>query len=892
MRLATPLFALLLFALPARAQTPGTCTLGQAQAQLDVSDVAATLFNTGSLFFGNQTADGDGYAVPRYSNRPSIFAAGLWVGGRVGGQVRVAAARYTNFNFWPGPLDATGRPVNPASCAAYDRIYTVSVNDVTAYTQTGTATADLAQWPVGLGAGAVTAAGQPVVPTSLAQTIDLAAGERPVIYGSQTAFWVMNDVGNVHAGTNTPPIGLEVRVHAFAIDSPELDLARGTFYRYELVYRGAVPFEEARLSLFTDPDLGNAVDDYIGTDVARGMAFTYNGDEDDEGPVGYGVAPPAIGFDLLRGAGSSSYFINGGSFATTDPTTGVQTYNFQQGLWGDGTEVRTFGTGYQQTQGAVTTFAFPGDPVTNQPWSEGNNGTGVPTMPGDRRLVVSTPAFTLQPGESRRFDVAILYGRGDSRLASITALRAASDRVQALHNDNSLYAPGLGGQPGTAPGAISLVAPSDGAFLGVESAVRLDWTPAQGATGYVVEVARDAAFSVGVQRFGSDVDTLAFRPEPNVRQAYYWRVQAFNRSVGGPLSGARSFTVYGPYQGIVEGVQEWDAAGPVATNADGSATDPSLLNSLNSTRTRPPTFLVSAQGVPSNDPAAVIGRLNFNNYLTDNGPREYEIRWVDPAQGQVILNRAWDRTTPGRAFLTCLETGTAVSTTAPPANVVTTPAPVVGGYPRMPFQLWEIDPDGTERQVHINVLDDDADLCYSFTTAANSGAAPLGSFGYERIYGSRVPYIESELTNPAEVHARANVASAEAQAFGRLTIIPIEGPARPPQAGTRIRIVTTDDYTTATEAPPAGTVELALEAARPNPVRSRATVRFTTAAAGTVRLTLVDVLGRQVAVLAQGERAAGAHEATLDAGRLASGVYLLVLESGGSRAVRPVTVVR
>ena len=44
---------------------------------------------------------------------------------------------------------------------------------------------------------------------------DLAAGDRPAIYGHQTAFWVMNDVGNDHQSTLTEPIGLEVRVTAF-----------------------------------------------------------------------------------------------------------------------------------------------------------------------------------------------------------------------------------------------------------------------------------------------------------------------------------------------------------------------------------------------------------------------------------------------------------------------------------------------------------------------------------------------------------------------------------------------------------------------------------------------------------------------------------------------------
>ena len=140
--------------------------------------------------------------------------------------------------------------------------------------------------------------------------------------------------------------------------------------------------------------------------------------------------------------------------------------------------------------------------------------------------------------------------------------------------------------------------------------------------------------------------------------------------------------------------------------------------------------------------------------------------------------------------------------------------------------------------------------------------------------------------------AHTRILDAQSQAFGRLTILLRTGPARPPLPGTAIRIVMNEPYGTAAEVPPLQGAEVAMETARPNPVRSRAAVRFTTTSAGPVRLTVFDVLGRQVAVLAEGERASGEHEAALDASRLAPGVYLLVLESGGARAVRPVTIIR
>jgi hypothetical protein len=59
-----------------------------------------------------------------------------------------------------------------------------------------------------------------------------------------------------------------------------------------------------------------------------------------------------------------------------------------------------------------------------------------------------------------------------------------------------------------------------------------------------------------------------------------------------------------------------------------------------------------------------------------------------------------------------------------------------------------------------------------------------------------------------------------------------------------------------------------------------------------VRVALYDVLGREVAVATEGERAAGAHSVTLDTRSLAPGAYIVVLEAAGAHASRRLTVAR
>ena len=84
----------------------------------------------------------------------------------------------------------------------------------------------------------------------------------------------------------------------------------------------------------------------------------------------------------------------------------------------------------------------------------------------------------------------------------------------------------------------------------------------------------------------------------------------------------------------------------------------------------------------------------------------------------------------------------------------------------------------------------------------------------------------------------------------------------------------------------------ALESASPNPFTSVTTVAFTLPEAGAVRLAVYDVLGREAAVLAAGERAAGRHEVVFDASGLAAGVYVVRLAVGPFSATRQVVVAR
>ena len=78
----------------------------------------------------------------------------------------------------------------------------------------------------------------------------------------------------------------------------------------------------------------------------------------------------------------------------------------------------------------------------------------------------------------------------------------------------------------------------------------------------------------------------------------------------------------------------------------------------------------------------------------------------------------------------------------------------------------------------------------------------------------------------------------------------------------------------------------------PNPAASAATVRFTLDRAQDVRVALYDVLGREVAVVAEGSFGVGTTTARVATGGLPTGVYVLRLQAEGTSVSRQISVVR
>ncbi len=661
----------------ALAQTTGTCQLGAATVDLDIGNVRARIYNRGGLFWigGRPT-----YEVPRGSGSNAIFASGLWVGGMTGGALRMAAATYSDWEFWPGPLDAQGNP--PADCAAYDRIYLVDRTDVERLDATGEATDDIRDWPWQLGAPVVDGDGNP-------DNYDIAGGDRPEILGDQMAWWVMNDAGNQHLTTESPPIGLEVQVSAFAFargDPP----GSATFYRYRLRYKGAAPWEAVHFGFWSDPDLGDAGDDYVGSDSLLGMGYVYNGDEFDGGSRGYGDAPPALGYDVIRGpiadtdgidndydglideAGEAqsmtSFVIHyGNSSVQGGPVTAEEYYGYLRARWRDGVPITFGGTGrgYSTTP---TRFMLSGNPP--EFWSEDQpTPGGTPNVPSDRLFIMATGPFDMAPGDTVDIWLAIVWSRGRDRLDSVQRLKEDAAYVQTFFDE------GMTAPPPPPPNVMPvLVAPADGA-IGQPTNPTLRWEIIPNIAPYEVEIHDDPDLSSLLVK-DTTIDASVTVSSLPLNTRLYWRVRPLQYAVPGPWSETWSFTtgqgtsaagqggllVIGGSLMFVEvaGPDDRYACGPLAESRFGC--DEVGGNFLY------PSFNGSREYIMYHE-----GGAGPEGSLPDFAPRDYEIRFTETG------SYGYHPFTTGRAIW-------------------------------VPFEVWDIGPTYTGTNVNPNDPADDVQL--------------------------------------------------------------------------------------------------------------------------------------------------------------------------------------
>ncbi len=343
-------------------------------------------------------------------------------------------------------------------------------------------------------------------------------GDYPLIRGDETIFLMFNDDLN-HTESFGTRIGLEVHAMVYGFSNPaDTAVYNSVFVHYDFYNRSDETYHNFYFGVFTDTDLGYAYDDYVGSDVADGYFYTYNGlPQDGNGEYwAYGENPPAQGIAILAGpfkdndqednpAIDCSESINGlnygngtvdderlgmGSFVhyynpggatpySNDPQYADTYYNNMQALWLDETHMIYGGNGHPST-GAVGPdchYMFPGDsdPLnwgTNciQP-NGGYNTNGkywteaeVLNPPEDRRGVASMGPVTFLPGQVQEMELAFCVGQATPGVpgSAIENLDSNINEIIEKVITGNLILPNsqLGFRPSIKPGQQSLIYPN------------------------------------------------------------------------------------------------------------------------------------------------------------------------------------------------------------------------------------------------------------------------------------------------------------------------------------------------------------------------------------------------------------------------------------------------
>ena len=87
-------------------------------------------------------------------------------------------------------------------------------------------------------------------------------------------------------------------------------------------------------------------------------------------------------------------------------------------------------------------------------------------------------------------------------------------------------------------------------------------------------------------------------------------------------------------------------------------------------------------------------------------------------------------------------------------------------------------------------------------------------------------------------------------------------------------------------------VDFKLEQNYPNPFNPQTTVKFAVAKIGIIKLTVYDILGKEVAVLVNENKEPGNYYAQWNASEFASGTYICVLEAGSTTIMRRMTLLK
>lgn len=463
--------ALLITALPLYAQFTGSDTIPAVQS-ITIGDIFLPFEHNGNI--ADVTVNG--MTGGTYLGKSLIFSAGFAVSGKYGDSV--FANGVNNSSRVADYVRGTAGSDSNDNRAG---IYKITKQDAAFGTSW-----KMYKYAVELGALFYDGNGDGIyTPADLNSNGQWDANEdRPDFIGDVFTFTVFNDaqIPSRRRYSTVPPLGIEMQQYIYGWQIPSDYYKNLLFINYRMINKGTVAdvIDSAYFSLWSDPDMGNYANDFVGSDSLREGGYAYEGVADNI----WGAQPPALMMRFLQkpysylpgvsytdinsnglydegtdipldsvtinyGALNGKKTIRGAVYTRQnaftnymsshsvhgDPNTYTELRNYQEGgRMKNGTPVEVCTWPYGNGQSLANcgqinpAYFFSGYPEQGSGW--------LTNLAMDQRIIVSAGPFRMEKNKPVDITIAYLVGQGNSAMGSVAAMREVADYANQIYASN------------------------------------------------------------------------------------------------------------------------------------------------------------------------------------------------------------------------------------------------------------------------------------------------------------------------------------------------------------------------------------------------------------------------------------------------------------------------
>ncbi|KAF0139616.1 MAG: hypothetical protein FD122_3094 [Stygiobacter sp.] len=436
-------FRILVFAAAMLAIT--SQLVGQSFAKVNINNVSTYVYNDGRMDISPK--GNAGFEYWKGTKRYSVFTSGLYWGGYIDNELRVGGTTYSSsLRSGNESGDTIIYKVRPDYKTAkfIEEIKDEGKSEAEIRAQY---LHDYENWPVKLGAPYNDVDND----ERFTKGIDIPGFPN----ADQTLWQVCNDfvtskLDFYYSPFHSDKTNLELQITTWAYS--KYDLLKGVIFKsYKLINKSKTQtIKEMYLGIFSDPDLGDAVDDYAGCDTTLNLAYVYNSKANDsvfgENLTSYAnlllQSPIVDGADTdiaiqhnikvrgKRNIGMSSFYATRLENVDSDETLSPRRpYNQLLGSsFYDGRP------SYDPIAKRNTKFPLSGDPVTKSGFID-----GILNPAGDRFIQINSGPFNMAPGDTQEVIFAQIVTSSTSRLGSVSYLKYLAKYVKDFYM-NGMFA--------------------------------------------------------------------------------------------------------------------------------------------------------------------------------------------------------------------------------------------------------------------------------------------------------------------------------------------------------------------------------------------------------------------------------------------------------------------